>query len=145
MIRRSLVIGNWVSDFMFATDRYDIDDVLSCLYDAGAPEWALEEAEDLMENCDYNCGFTYSGPQRYRYINAKRHRAVVLIGPAESGAEFLDTFTHELYHLVVAIASEMGVDLEGEAPAYIAGDSARELAEVVCRLGCDHCSKLRVH
>ncbi len=41
--------------------------------------------------------------------------------------------------LAVAIASELGIDLESETPAYLAGDSARALAEVVCVLGCDHC------
>lgn len=139
MIHRVLLIGNWMADFLFATERYDIEGVLSCLYDAGAPEWVLEDARDLMENCEYDCGFTYTGAQKFRYINARKHRAVVLIGPTSSGAEFLDSFTHELYHLVVAIASEKGVDLEGETPAYLAGDSARELAEVVCNLGCGRC------
>ena len=31
------------------------------------------------------------------------------------------------------------IDLESESPAYIAGDSARALADVVCELGCRHC------
>lgn len=139
MVRTALIIGNWVVDFLFCTERYDIEGVLACLYDAGAPDRILEAAEDLMLNCDYNCGFTYSGAQRFRYINRQRHRAVVMIGPTSSGAEFLDTFVHEFVHLAISIASEMGVDLHGETPAYIAGDAAREFADVVCRLGCDRC------
>lgn len=99
----------------------------------------MAEAEDLMRSCDYDCGFTYAKPQEYRFINAKRHRAVVLIGPTSSSEEFLDTFVHEVHHLAVAIASELGVDLEGESPAYIAGDTAREFADVICELGCPHC------
>ena len=136
MIHRVMRIGSWTVDFLFSIDKYDIEGVLGCLYDAGAPSYVMDEAEDLMRNCDYDCGFTYSRPQQYRFINSRRHRAVVLIGPTSSGAEFLDTFVHELHHLAVAIASELGVDLEGETPAYIAGDSARELADVVCKLGC---------
>lgn len=50
-----------------------------------------------------------------------------------------NTLTHEIHHLAVAIARELGIDLESETPAYIAGDTMREFADVVCRLGCEHC------
>lgn len=129
MIHRVLRIGRWSVDFLFSVGRYDIDGVLACLRDAHAPRRILSQAEDLMLSCERNCGFTYSNPIR--------KRAVVLIGPTTSGAEFLDTLVHEVHHLSVAIASELGVDLEGETPAYISGDSARALADVVCQLGCE--------
>lgn len=141
MIKRTISVGSWVVDFLFATKRYDIDGVLGCLYDAGAPDWVMREAEELMQECDYDCGFTFSKQNEYSFINNKKHRAVVLIGPTSSSAEFLDTLTHEVHHLAVAIAQELGVDLEGESPAYIAGDSVRALAEVVCELGCPCCRK----
>lgn len=131
MIRRVLKIGRWVVDFLFAVDEYDIDGVLACMYDAGASDASLAQAEDLMTTCDYNCGLTYS--------DASRKRAVVLIGPTTSGEEFTNTLVHEVHHLAVAIASGLGVDLEGETPAYVAGDAAMSLADVVCELGCRHC------
>ena len=130
-IHRVLKIGRWVVDFIFATKVYDIDGILSCLYDAGAPGWAMGDAERLMSAGDFNTGFTYANPEI--------RRAVVVVGPTTSGAEYIDTLTHEIHHLAVAIASELGIDLESETPAYLAGDSARALAEVVCELGCDHC------
>ena len=130
-IHRVLKIGRWVVDFIFATRVYDVDGILSCLYDAGAPRWVMENAVDLMSEGKPNTGFTYTNPEI--------HRAVVAIGPTTSGGEFTDTLTHEIHHLAVAIASELGIDLESETPAYIAGDSARALAEVVCELGCAHC------
>ena len=131
MIHRVLLIGKWVVDFVFATKSYDIDGALSCLYDAGAPKWVMTEAGELMSEGNKNTGFTYANP-------AKR-RAVIVIGPTTSGAEYIDTLVHEIHHLAVAIASELGIDLESETPAYLAGDSARALAEVVCELGCEHC------
>ena len=118
-------------DFVFATERYDIDGILGCLYDAGAPGWVIDDAEGLMSAGDYNTGFTYSNPEI--------RRAVVVVGPTTSGAEYIDTLVHEVHHLAVAIASELGIDLESETPAYLAGDSARALAEAVCELGCGHC------
>lgn len=138
MIRRVLRISGWIVEFLFCMGRYDIEGVLACLRDAGAPMWVVEQALDLMENCDYDCGFTYSArrPQRYSYYNRERHRAVVLIGPTSSGAEFLDTFVHELRHLTDSVAKSIGVALDSEDAAYISGDTARELADVVCKLGC---------
>ena len=130
-IHRVLAIGRWVVDFIFATKYYDVDGILSCLYDAGAPRWVMENAGELMSEGKYNTGFTYTNPAI--------HRAVVVVGPTTSGAEYIDTLVHEIHHLAVAIASELGIDLESESPAYLAGDSARALAEVVCRLGCEHC------
>lgn len=141
MIHRVLLIGRWTVDFLFSVGKYDVDGVLACLYDAGAPRHIMDDAEDLMLNCEHDCGFTFSKRNEYTFINPALHRAVVLIGPASSGAEFLDTFVHEIHHLAVAIASELGVDLEGEIPAYIAGDAARSLAQIVCELGCERCKQ----
>lgn len=130
MVHRVLLIGRWMVDFLFAVRKYDIEGVLSVLYNAHAPESIIDDAEELMRSCEYNCGFTYSNP--------RRKLAVVLIGPTTSGAEFIDTLVHEVHHLAVAIASSIGVDLEGETPAYLAGDASRELMDVICSLGCDN-------
>ena len=128
MIHRVLGIGRWTVDFLFAVRRYDVEGVLACLMDARASETVLDQAEELMLSCDYNCGFTYS--------DQRRRRAVVLIGPATSGGEFLDTLVHEIRHLADSIAKSLDVSLDSERPAYISGDAARALAEVICELGC---------
>lgn len=132
MIHRVLNIGRWVVDFLFSTTEYDVDGVLACLYDVYAPRYVMEKAERMMESGEANTGFTYTNP--------KLLRAVVAVGPTSSGSEFIDTIVHEIHHLAVAIAENLGMDLEGENPAYISGDAARSLAEVVCALGCEHCN-----
>ena len=131
MIHRVLKIGRWVADFLFCRKKYDVKGVLSCMYECGASGFAMDQAEDLMLTCDYNCGFTFANPDS--------KRAVVVIGPASSGSEFTDTLVHEVHHLAVAIAAGLGVDLEGETPAYVSGDAARDLADVICELGCRRC------
>lgn len=128
MLHRVLSVGRWVVDFLFATKRYDIDGVLACLYDAYAPDEIMEQAEELMLSCRYNCGFTYT--------NQSKRRAVVLIGPTTSGDEFQNTLVHEIRHLADAIAKSLGVPLDSERPAYISGDTAKALTEVICELGC---------
>lgn len=130
-MKRTLVIGRWIVDFIFCVRRFDIEGILACLKDCEASEYTMEQAEDLMLSCDYNCGFTFANPDVFR--------ALVVIGPTTSGAEFQDTLVHEIHHLAVAIAAELGIDLESETPAYIAGDAARAFADVVCKLGCSHC------
>ena len=131
MIKRELNIGRWHVEFFFCPDGYDEDVLLDCLYDFGASGKIMREVMSLMETREPNMGFTFSNPVE--------HLAIVAIGPTSSGAEFQDTLVHEVHHLAVAIASELGIDLESESPAYIAGDSARALADVVCELGCRVC------
>lgn len=128
MAHRVLKIGRWVVDFLFVEERYDIDGIVSCLRHADAPRYIIEEATDLMARGEPNTGFTFS--------NAMNFRAVVCIGPTTSGKEFQNTLVHEIHHLAVAIARELGVDLESETPAYLAGDTMMAFADVVCKLGC---------
>lgn len=131
MIRRDLRIGRWHVEFYFAPDGYDADALLDRLYDFGAGVSVMRRALDLMGQDAPNTGFTFTNPEEYL--------ALVSIGPTSSGEEFVNTLVHEIHHLAVAVAAELGIDLESETPAYVAGDSARALADVVCSLGCRHC------
>lgn len=131
MIHRALQIGRWTVDFLFAETKYDIEGVVGCLRYYLAPDWVIEDAVSLMGEGSLNTGFLYNNPTIFK--------ALCVVGPTSSGAEFIDTLVHEIHHLAVAIASELGLDLASESPAYLAGDSARALAEVVCELGCEHC------
>ena len=131
MIERIVNIGRWLVEFYFAEDGYDADALLDRMYDFGASAKVMRQAMSLMESGDKNTGFTFSNP--YERV------AIVAVGPTTSGAEFQDTLVHEIHHLAVAIAASLGIDLESETPAYVAGDSARELADVICRLGCNSC------
>ena len=131
MIKRTLTIGRWHVEFYFADHEYDSEELLDRLYYFGASAKSMRRALELMEEGADNTGFTFTNPEDYV--------AVVAIGPTSSGGEFVNTFVHELIHLAVAIASELGVDLKGEGPSYLAGDSAREFVDVVCHLGCRDC------
>lgn len=131
MKKRELYIGRWSVEFYFAEENYDMDMLLDRLYDFGAPASIMRQAMDLMESGKDNTGFTFTNPYE--------HCALIAIGPSSDGSEFVNTLVHEVHHLAVAIASELGVDLKGETPAYIAGDSALALAETICEMGCKHC------
>lgn len=127
------MIGRWAVEFVFATDGYDVGNILTTLYDMGASEDVADSVYELVTSGKLNTGFTFT--------NAENLSALVAVGPVSSSSEFLDTVVHELHHLSVAIAGNLGIDLEGEATAYLSGDSARELADIICTLGCPHCGE----
>lgn len=131
MIQRNLRIGRWWVEFYFCPDGYDIDYLMDRLWTLGSPAYYIGQALDLMEKGGPDKGYTFSNPLE--------KTAMVVIGPTTSGAEFQDSLVHELQHLAVAIASELGINLKGEGPAYLAGDTMRDLAHIVCELGCEHC------
>ena len=129
MIRKELSIGRWRVVFMFATEAYDEDEqILSIMYDMDASYDTLQRANHIMESGNLNTGFTYG--------NRDTRRALVVVGPTDSGREFINTLVHECYHLAVMIADSIGVDLRGEAPAYLIGDTATEVVDAICHLGC---------
>ena len=131
MIHKELQIGRWNIDFLFAPDGYDTEEALDYLYDADASDYILVKAYHILEDNDNNTGFTFT--------NEELKSAVVVIGPTTSGSEFVNTLVHEMYHVATAIANCLGVDLEGEEPAYIIGDSARDVTKMICELGCPKC------
>ena len=117
--------------FLFCPDGYDEGEILDILYDLDASDYILVKASKKIRAGRPNEGFTFA--------NSRLGEALVVIGPTTSGAEFQDTLVHEVHHLAVAIAESLGVDLESETPAYISGDSAKALSDVVCWLGCERC------
>lgn len=128
MEEKCLYIGRWTVCFIFALDGYDEERILNILSEAGGNDAVLEQASELMSSRKLNTAFTYT--------NVDYMIAIIAIGPVSSRDEFIDSLIHEIHHLAVAIASNVGVDLEGEAPAYLSGDLARDMAEYICNLGC---------
>lgn len=131
MIQRDLEIGRWHVEFYFAPDGYDIDTILDRLFDFGAGGRVMRRALNLMDSGKRNRGFTFCNP--FERV------ALVLIGPTTNGKQFQNTFVHELRHLINGIASSLGIDLQSERASYMTGDAALELADIVCRFGCEHC------
>lgn len=129
MKHRRLTIGRWRVDFLFAREEYDVDEVLSLMYECNASPSLCARAKRLMQSGRVNTGFTFSDSDDYR--------AIVAIGPASSGEQFVNTLSHEIHHLAVAVASALGIDLEEETPAYIAGDTSMELIKTICEFGCN--------
>ena len=132
LIHRLLYIGRWQCDFYMAKGRFDPSSVMECLEDMGAPDMVLETSWYKMQPGVSNEGFTWS--------DKRLMRSCIFIGPTDGGDEFIDTLVHELRHLADDIATFLGIDLHGERVAYMTGDAARDLADVICRMGCSECN-----
>lgn len=133
MIHKKLNIGRWDIDFLFAPKGYDTEEALTYLYYAEASDNIIVKACHMLEDNKSNTGFTFT--------NQKLKTAVVVIGPSDNGDEFVNTLCHEMYHLAVAIAEGLDLDLSAEGPAYIIGNSVEQLTKIICDLGCDRCNK----
>lgn len=134
MIHRVLHIrSKWRVDvFIDNDDSYDYSEVIGCLNDMNASDWAMDKVERHLDKDSYNEAFTYS----------KGRRTCIFIGKTTDGREFLNSLVHELRHLVDHIADYYGWD-NSEAVGYLSGDMAFELAEDICRLGCTECRKFK--
>lgn len=128
MMHREIRIGCWKVDFLFAEAAYDEEEVLTFMYDNEASYDRMLDAKDIMKDNIPNTGFTYSDPEY--------HYALVVVGPTTSGGEFIDTLTHELLHLATEIAESHGDTAGSETAAYTLGDTARDLSDAICLMGC---------
>lgn len=131
MLHKRIHIRGWIVDFLFAIDDYDIEEVYDFLYDMDAPKSVIRQTKSIIYHNEDNAGFTYSVP--------RIRRSLTYIGPVTSRAEFLDTIVHEAFHISVAIAKDLKINLQKEFPAYVSGDILRELADIIFSYGCPHC------
>jgi len=128
MMHREIRIGCWKVDFLFVEAAYDEEEVLTFMYDNEASYDRMLDAKDIMKDNRPNTGFTYSDPEY--------HYALVVVGPTTSGEEFIDTLTHELLHLATEVAVSKGDTAGSETAAYTLGDTARDLSDAICLMGC---------
>lgn len=131
MITRQVNIKGWVATFLFSIHGHNEREVLARLLNCAPPKDIYDDVADKLEANQPNEGFTYS--------NTKLRESLVYIGPTTSGAEFLSSFVHELAHLVCDICLTKKISLKGEKIAYMQGDIATQLSDIVCYLSCDHC------
>lgn len=134
MLHKRIHIRGWIVDFLFAIDDCDREEVYDFLRKMKASKSVIAKTKSIIYHNEDNAGFTYSDP--------KIRRSLSYIGPTTSRAEFIDTIVHEAFHISVAIAKELKINLQSEFPAYVSGDILRELADIIFSYGCPHCGNL---
>lgn len=131
MIIRDLYIEKyrWHVHCYFAVDKYYTEEILDKLESLGCSYTVYDRVAVKMEQNDLNTGFTYS--------NRIAHETLMVIGKASSNAEYINSISHELRHLCDDIASVTNMQTSGEEVAYLAGDIASEIADVIQVLVCN--------
>lgn len=135
MIEVRTHIKQWVVFWYFFVDDYCQKEILSRLKSVGASNSVIVKAREKMLNGRKNEGFTYS--------NLSKKKSVVVIGESTNGGEFLNSFSHELRHLADDISSYYGMIDRGEEVAYLTGELANSVSDIVCLLSCDCCRNKR--
>lgn len=133
MIYRVINIAGWECELYVSLDGYWVEDIIDSMLGCGASESVIRRISMNMRRDEMDTGFTYSNPAL--------RRSVMVIGRTSEGKQFLNSFVHELRHLVDDIAESSGMQITGEGVAYLTGDIAMSLADIVCALSCDHCRK----
>ena len=131
MIIRDLYIEQyrWHVHCYFAVDKYYTEEILSVLDSLGCSSAVYDRVAKKMERNEKNAGFTYS--------NKIAHETLMVVGRATSNAEYINSITHELRHLCDDIASVVGISDNGEDVAYLTGDIASQMADVIEVLVCN--------
>lgn len=133
MITRKINIAQWECLLFVSVGTYWIEAITDAFVEIGASESVVKRIRRNMIRNDMDSGFTYSNP--------RLRRSVMVIGRTSNGSQFINSFTHELRHLVDDIALVDGLEMSGEGVAYLTGDIAMEVADIVCKMSCDHCRR----
>ena len=131
MRRRRIVENDWCCKFYMAYDESDLGVLLNALQRCGAPEDLLKKVTSNVLEGNLNEGFTFS--------DYENRCSVIGVGIADSGEQFLNSFVHELRHLVDDMAYADGLSPGGEETAYLTGNITLGVADIVCRYSCENC------
>lgn len=125
----------WKLRIYYGVTCYHTGDILKSLNDIECPEELMLRIHGNLEKCDMDTGFTYS--------NKERRKSIIVIGMHSSPPEFINSFEHELRHLVDDMAQACGLEMAGEDVAYLTGDLNLALWEDIHHFTCCKCHERR--
>lgn len=101
------------SSCVYGLESSDTDEVCNSLVQIGCTEKAVESAREHCLRGMPNTGLTYS--------NLAGRKSVVAVSRTTTEYEFVNTVTHEMFHVVTHICESLGIDLKDEEPCYMMG------------------------
>lgn len=122
---------DWHVTAFFDARAEDVADVADVLRRIDCPAGVLARVEKNLLRDRIDTGFTYS--------NRAARCSVMTVGHASSSKEFLNSYAHELRHLVDDIASASFLPMRGEAVGYLSGELSWEFMDAVGDFLCCRC------
>lgn len=113
MIYQRLDVRGWHIDILYECTCDDIDTVIEALRAVESPSRYIKEAVENLETCNLNIGLTYS--------NLRLKSSVIVVNKTTSHAQFVNTVTHEFYHLICHLKKAFNIKNEEEL-ATLNGD-----------------------
>lgn len=104
MIKDAFSIKNWKVLILYDSTCDDTDYIVEALMDINCPKHYIKEAIDNIDSCNLDTGLTYS--------NLNRQSSVIVVSRTSSHSQFVNTITHEFFHLVCHM--QIGLDIEEE-------------------------------
>lgn len=122
---------DWNLTVFYDTVAEDCDSIIESLEEIGCDRRTLCRAEENLRSGARNTGLTFS--------NQEERESIVVLSEASSEAEFANTWFHEVFHVVIHIASVDGFDYQGEHVAYICGYIAMRMQPYASHFICKNC------
>lgn len=128
MCRIYIPLYDWNVTAFFDAGAEDEDAILSELWYICCPEHTMARVERNLRRDAMDTGFTYS--------NGVLRESVMTVGHASSPREFMNSYAHELRHLVDDIAYSSFLPMRGEGVGYLTGELTWEYWEDIRDLLC---------
>lgn len=115
MIRQDIYLEkyDWNVMVCHVSNKEEAEEAIDLLISIGCKGNPLMEAYDHISSDKTNRGLTYT--------NVIERISVVIIGKATSDGEYINSISHELFHVVAHICKHLGIDMQGEEPCYLMG------------------------
>lgn len=123
----------WHVRVYYAVTTCRAREIAAALRDIGCGGFQLAKAVKNLSESRPDTGLTYS--------NFASRETVMATSLASSPEQFLNSWTHEMFHLCRHVAQACGIDPYGEEAAYLAGTVAQKMFHVAGKLLCGHCRK----
>ena len=101
---------HWRVQVFLNSKEKDSEEILLVFQKLNTRQDQLQRAAKHLQKTIYNGGMTYSSPEL--------HESVLVIGQADSAEEVINTFSHELRHLVDDIAAVYNI-ASGFKPRFL--------------------------
>lgn len=121
----------WHVRVYYAVTTYRAKEIVTGLRMLGCSGERLKRAKRNLEESRLDTGLTFS--------NLKMKETLMVISMTSTPGQFLNSWTHEMFHLCRHVARCFYVDPYGEEAAYLAGTVGQKMFPVAKKFLCEHC------
>ena len=133
MIKQEFIIDKyfWKVYVYYDVNDSNIEEIMYKLHKIHLPKSYITSAYTILEENKVNYGFTFT--------NNKDKTSIIVITKTSNASQFLNSFSHEIFHLVNHIARHYNISFDSEEVCYLSGTIAQKMFQKCHHLLCDEC------